>query len=159
MKERTKIEFRHRRIRELGDVVDLVELLFPGNRNQQHAAARILIELRAADHPVPTMAHLEKEHNISRRTLQRARAKLARLGLIERISRFNSRYGGCEGWKLSWRFGSALRGLAERYESWCTDRGPARRERDEAIVSLLEPEPSVDATAPAQITSSRRATD
>jgi len=33
-----------------------------------------------------TLAHLEREHSISRRTLQRTRAKRARLGLIEFVS-------------------------------------------------------------------------
>lgn len=69
MAESTKIDFRHRRIRSLQDVTDLVELLFPGNRNQQHAAARILTELKAAGELVPTMKFIEEKYGISRRTL------------------------------------------------------------------------------------------
>ena len=42
MTESTKIDFRYRRVSQMGDVTDLVAILFPGNRNQQHAAARIL---------------------------------------------------------------------------------------------------------------------
>jgi len=34
MSESTKIEFRYRRIREISDFTELVEMLFPGNRNQ-----------------------------------------------------------------------------------------------------------------------------
>jgi len=56
-----------------------------GNRNQQHAAARIFLELKASSGTMPSMSYLEREHSISRRTLQRARAKLARLGLIEHV--------------------------------------------------------------------------
>ena len=41
----TKIEFRYRRIREISDFTEIVEMLFPGNRNQRRAAAMILLEL------------------------------------------------------------------------------------------------------------------
>ena len=73
MTESTKIDFSYRRIIQIQDITDLVELLFPGNKNQQHAAARILLELKGAHHIVPHMAHLEAKYGISRRTLQRVR--------------------------------------------------------------------------------------
>ncbi|MEX2389222.1 MAG: helix-turn-helix domain-containing protein [Phycisphaeraceae bacterium] len=138
MSDPTKIAFRHRQVRDIDDVTDLVVMLFPGNRNQQHAAARILLELKAADDLVPTMAHLERRHNISRRTLQRARAKLAKLGLIERISWMNTRYHGREGWKLSTRFSATLRALAGFYDTWQHDREPVRQMKDEQLTNLLE---------------------
>jgi hypothetical protein len=92
MPEYTKISFNHRK--DLADYGDLVEMLFPGNRNQQHASACIFFELKWADGLVPNLSYLEKRYDISRRILQRARAKLARLGLIEYISGFNKRYNG-----------------------------------------------------------------
>ena len=49
MAESPKIEFRYRRIPPLADFGELVEMLFPGNRNQQHAAACIFFELKWAD--------------------------------------------------------------------------------------------------------------
>ena len=128
MAESTKIEFRYRRVSEIGDITDLVEMLFPGNRNQQHAAARILLALKACSEPVPCMSHLEREHGISRRMLQRARAKLARLGLIEHVSWMNARYGGQHRWKLSSRTSTALRQLADRIDDWRRDTRPERRE-------------------------------
>lgn len=137
MTEPTKIDFRHRRIRSLQDVTDLVELLFPGNRNQGHAAARILTELKAAGELVPTMKFIEDKYSISRRTLQRTRAKLARLGLIERISRFNTRYGGQEGWRLSTRMSGSLRALAAFIDRWEADVDPKRVEKDQTLVELL----------------------
>jgi DNA-binding transcriptional regulator YhcF (GntR family) len=136
--EPTKIDFRHRRVVELRDVTDLVEMLFPGNRNQQHAAARILVELRSCDELVPTMAHLEQQHAISRRTLQRARAKLSRLGLIERISPFNTRYGGQVGWRLSRRLTGSLRRLADFVEQWQAMSGPRETEKEQALVRVLD---------------------
>jgi len=112
MKGSTKINFQHRR--QISDFAELIEMLIPDNRNQQHAAAAIFFELKWANRIVPNLAYLEKMYGISRRILERARARLTRLGLIEHISYLNSRYGGQHGWKLSSRFETALRQLAEK---------------------------------------------
>jgi hypothetical protein len=114
MPESTKIDFQHRRISQLSDFTELIEMLFPGNRNQQHAAACIFFELKWADDIVPNLAYIETEYGISRRVLQRARAKLTRLGLIEHVSYLNSRYGGQHGWRLSSRFETGLKQLASK---------------------------------------------
>ncbi len=137
MAESTKIEFRYRRIGRIDDLTDIVVMLFPGNRNQQYAAARILMALRAAKQPIPTLADLECRFSISRRTLQRARAKLARLGVIEHVTWMNSRYGGQQGWRLSGRMSSSLRQLADRLDAWRSDVRPERGEKDEQLVELL----------------------
>ena len=138
MIEPTKIDFNHRRIRQLGDVTDIVEMLFPGNRNQQHAAARILLELKKANCIVPKLAMLARKYDISRRTLQRTRAKLARLGLIERITWMNSRYGGQEGWKLSGRMSTALRKLADSIDDWRADHRTDRLEKEQILASCFQ---------------------
>ncbi len=138
MTESSKIDFVARRIREIGDITDLAQAFFPGNRNQQHAAGRILLALKAATQPVPSLSYLEDRHGISRRTLQRTRAKLSRLGLIERISWMNSRYGGREGWKLSSRMGTALRGLADKIDSWRKDACSERILKDKQLIELLK---------------------
>ena len=137
MPESTKIDFRYRRIREISDFTELVEMLFPGNRNQQQAAARILFELKWAESMVPNMAYMEGKYNISRRTLQRTRAKLARLGLIEHISYLNSRYGGQAGWKLSGRLCSALRMLAEKFDGWRNDKQKSKLGKEKVLVDIL----------------------
>jgi len=108
VREPTKIDFHHRRISQISDFTDLIEMVFPGNRNQQHAATCIFFELKWAKRMVPNLTHIEKRYEISRRILQRTRAKLARLGLIEHVSYLNSRYGGQHGWRLSTRFEGAL---------------------------------------------------
>jgi hypothetical protein len=59
MTQSTKIDFRHRRISQLADITDLVEVLFPGNSNQQHAAAQILLLLKQSTSPMPT-SHLTR---------------------------------------------------------------------------------------------------
>ena len=133
MPEHTKISFNHRK--EISDYSDLVEMLFPGNRNQQHAAACILFELKWADNIVPNIVYIENKYSTSRRILQRARAKLSRLGLIEHVSSFNSRYGGQAGWKLSTRFERALNQLAQR----CTgfrDTKISLKEKDSMLVNF-----------------------
>ena len=137
MSESTKIDFRYRRISQLSDFTELIQMLFPGNRNQQHAAACVFFELKWAQHIVPNMAYMETRYNISRRTLQRTRAKLARLGLIEHVSYLNSRYGGQSGWKLSARFSSALRMLAEKCDNWRNDKQASKQEKERMLLDLL----------------------
>ena len=112
MPEYTKLDFTHRK--EISDYSDLVEMLFPGNRNQQYAAMCILFELKWSGPILCDLIFLEQKHGVSRRILQRTRVKLVRLGLIEHISSFNLRYGGRAGWKLSTRFEAALRRLADK---------------------------------------------
>jgi len=136
MVESTKIDFQYRRISRLSDYTDLIGMLFPGNRNQQHAAACIFFELKWADSIVPSLAYLETKYEISRRIHQRARAKLARLGLIEHVSYLNSRYGGQHGWKLSSRFETALRQLAEKCYTF-RDKATSSEEKERVLLSLV----------------------
>jgi hypothetical protein len=133
MPEYTRISFNHRK--DISDYADLVEMLFPGNRNQQHAAMCILSELKWSDNIMPSLCCLKKKYNISRRILERTRAKLSRFGLIEHISSFNTRYGGQSGWKLSSRFGGALRRLAEKCARLRCRQGSSR-EKDAMLLDL-----------------------
>ncbi len=138
MTEPNKIDFRYRRISQISDITEMVDMLFPSNRNQQHAAARILLALKAASVPVPSLSFLEDKYNISRRTLQRTRAKLSRLGLIEHVTWMNTRYNGQQGWKLSSRMSTALRQLADKIDQWRKDDRPERILKDEQLVELLK---------------------
>ena len=133
MPEYTKINFNHRK--EISDYSDLVEILFPGNRNQQHAAVCILFELKWANNIVPNMANFETRYCISHRILQRARAKLSRLGLIEHVSYLNNRYGGQQGWKLSSRFERGLNQLAEKCIR-LRDIKTSSREKDAILIEF-----------------------
>jgi len=135
--EPTKIDFQHRRISQISDFTELIEMLFPGNRNQQHAAACIFFELKWADAIVPNLGYIESTHSVSRRILQRARAKLSRLGLIEHVSYLNSRYGGQHGWKLSSRFETALKQLSERAAMF-RDKSTSSKEKDKMLVELVD---------------------
>ena len=137
MTESTKINFAHGHVRHLEDITDLLVMLFPGNRNQQHAAGRILLALKQAGDIVNSLSFLEQKYNISRRTLQRTRAKLARLGLIEHVSWMNSRYGGRHGWKLSGRMSTALRRLADIIDRWRGDSRPGKCQKEAVLIDLL----------------------
>ena len=136
MTESTRITFVARRVCEIQDVADLVKVLFPGNPNQQHAAARILLALKQSA-SVCSLSDLERGYQLSRRTLQRTRAKLAKLGLIEYASRLNARYGGQAGWRLSSRMSTALRQFADRIDQWRLDNRPERLAKDEVLAGVL----------------------
>ena len=135
MPEQTKISFNHRK--DISDYGDLVEMLFPGNRNQQHAAACILFELKWTEGLVSNMTDFETKYNISRRILQRTRAKLSKLGLIEHVSYMNTRYGGQHGWKLSTRFEGSLKRLAEKCVGF-RDTTISSKEKDLMLVEFAD---------------------
>jgi hypothetical protein len=137
LREPTKINFHHRRISQISDFTELIEILFPGNRNQQHAAACLFFELKWAKSMVPNLAYLERKYSISRRILQRTRAKLSRLGLIEHVSYLNNRYGGEHGWKLSSRFGQSLNQLAQKWIGF-RDTKASVMEKDLMLVELAD---------------------
>jgi len=136
MPESTKIDFQHRRVSQISDFTELIAMLVPGNHNQQHAAACMFLELKWANCIVPNLAYIETKYGISRRILQRARAKLSRLGLIEHVSYLNSRYGGQHGWKLSSRFETGLRQLAERCATF-GDRAAGSQDKDKMMLALV----------------------
>ena len=112
-------------------------MLFPGNKNQQYAAACIFFELKWADRIVPKLAYIETKYGVTRRILQRARAKFTRLGIIEHVSYLNSRYGGQHGWKLSSRFERALRQLAEKGVNLKNTKASSR-EKDLMLIDLMD---------------------
>ena len=141
MPQYTKIHFNYRT--EISDYSDLVEMLFPGNRNQQHAAACILFELRWSESIIlPSLNFVQNKYEVSKRILERTRSKLSRLGLIEHVSSFNTRYGGQSGWKMSSRFEAALKRLAEK-TSLFRDKNLSTKEKDEMFVSFTDARRSV----------------
>jgi len=134
----TKVALGHRCLRKIDDVTDVVPLLAPGNRNQQHAMARILLALRASDGPCADLTDLGR-FGISRRTLERARAKLACLGLIEHVGWMDRRFGGRSGWRLSCRMSQSLRRLADWIDTWKGNDSAQQRQKESALAELLRP--------------------
>ena len=133
-----KVDFNASRIARLQDISDLAELLFPGNRNQQHCFLVIWFSLKwEPARLVPNLAPATQRHTISRRTLERVRAKLRRLGLIDHVSRFSARHGGREGWVLSTRFERSLRQLAERVTAFREERSVSR-DKELLLIELAD---------------------
>lgn len=136
----TKIDLSFNKVARLTDLADLAELLFPGNRNQQHAFLVVFIALKWADHRmVPNLEAVTRQHGITRRTFQRVRAKIRRLGLIDRVSRFNVNYGGREGWVLSGRLERCLRMLAEQIAK-LKDAHEGSKEKDMLMIEFAAPD-------------------
>jgi hypothetical protein len=148
MPEYTKISFNHRK--NISDYSDLAEMLFPGNRNQQHTATCIVFELKWANSMVPNLAYMERKYELSRRILQRTRAKLSRLGLIEHVSYLNNRYGGQHGWKLSNRFETALKQLAAKCAGF-RDAKTSSKEKELMLVEFVDARRDIDTGKDKQI--------
>jgi hypothetical protein len=97
------------------------------------------LSLKAAGGVPSPLSEVARDHGLSRRILERTRAKLARLGLIERVTWMNSRFGGRQGWRLSGRMSAGLRALADRIDQWRQETSPSRNRKEEALVGLLRP--------------------
>ena len=134
----TKIEWSFNKIARLTDLSDLAELLFPGNRNQQHAFLATWLAIKWSEHGiVPNIAKVAADHGISRRTLDRIRAKMRRIGLIDHVSRFNGARGYQEGWTLSTRFERSLNQMAQTMASF-RDPNHGSKEKDEMLLRFSE---------------------
>jgi len=134
----TRIELSFNKVGRLADLSDLAEILFPGNRNQQHAFLVIWLALKWADqHMVPNLADAAREHGVSRRTLERVRAKLRRMGLIEHVSRLSASHGYCDGWVLSSRFERSLGQLVEKVGGFRSQLGSSQ-EKELLLLQLAD---------------------
>lgn len=132
----TKIDWSFNKIAKLHDLSDLAELLFANNRNQQHAFLVVWISIKWSPHRiVPNLRVVSNKHGISRRTLERVRAKMRRMGLIDRVSRFNKAYGCREGWILSARFERSLKQLSKHILS-LKDSGQRSMEKEEMLIDF-----------------------
>ncbi len=144
MTEPSKIDFNHRRISHLSDYTDIIEILFPGNRNMQHAAVCVLFELKWADSLVENLSFMEHKYSISRRILQRTRAKMRRLGIIEHISHLNRRYNGKNGWKLSTKLECNLKLLASKCKAFRMESGPGTyKEKERTLIDFADARRSI----------------
>lgn len=134
----TKIELNVGRISRIQDLADLAEMLFPGNRNQQHAFLVIWSTIKwSRDGLVPDLSRAIGEA-VSRRTYERVRAKMRRLGLIDHVSRFGTRHGYREGWVLSSRCERGLSVLAQRL-TVMRDRDAGSQAKELLLIDYLAP--------------------
>ena len=134
----SKIDYSFNKIARLQDLNDLAEILFPGNRNHQRAFLAVFVELKwYGKGLLPELAFVVEKYGVSPRTLERVRAKMRRLGIIDHVSRFSKKYGYKEGWVLSTRFEEALWKLSERYQILLGREGKHREQRDRDSLSYV----------------------
>jgi len=110
---------------------DLARVLFPGNRNHQRVFLIMFVELKHAEGKfLGSFREVCSEHGTSPRMLETVRAKCRRLGLIDHVSRFNSRHGYREGWVFSTRFQRSLVHLAEKWRALLVADGPNQKRKE-----------------------------
>ena len=134
----TKIEVNHNKISRLRELDDFARLLFPGNRNHQKVFLAVFIEMKySADRFLPSFAFICEKYQISPRVLETVRSKMRRMGLIDHVSRFNSRYGYREGWIFSGRFKKACCRLGDFPADVQERRGVVQEQKDRDLSRYL----------------------
>jgi hypothetical protein len=80
---------------------------------------------------------LFRKYGFTKRVLEKVRAKCRRMGIIDHVSRFNSKYGYREGWVFSNRFGRAMVRLGEVFDHNRKLGEGVRREREFDALTYL----------------------
>ena len=133
-----KIAIGFNKISRISDLADLAELLFPNNKNHQYVFALIYLELKWADSVVPDLTKKLLRKGISKRTIERVRAKLRLMGIIDHVSRFNQNYGYREGFIVSNRFASSMKKFAQKYEEMTQRREEKDKLQERFLLEILK---------------------
>ena len=90
MPTRTKIEISPAIVRHISGLDDLARIIFPDTRMHRHAFIAIWVELKYAERQfLPTLTLLCSKHDISERVLDTVRARMKKMGILQRVSHFN----------------------------------------------------------------------
>ncbi len=126
----TKIEANKDKIYRTQDVHDLAHLIFPNKNATDLRKAFILIFLSIKYHPEGKLTtpgleamRIQKCPGVSQKSLWKARAVMARIGIIERR---DGMY-----WQLSSRFGKSLRNLSQKVDQLMVPIGNTGQEGKE----------------------------
>lgn len=129
----TKIEANKDKIYRTQDVHDLAHLIFPNKNATDLRKAFMLIFLSIKYHsdgklstPEIDRIRTRKCPDVSQKTLWKARAVMARIGIIERRDGYY--------WRLSTRFGKSLLNLANKVSHFMVPTGDSERERKEWLL-------------------------
>ena len=129
----TKIEANKDKIYRTQDVHDLAHLIFPNKNATDLRKAFMLIFLSIKYHPDGKSSTHEIDRirtrkcpDVSQKTLWKARAVMARIGIIERRDGYY--------WRLSTRFGKSLLNLANKVSHFMVPTGDSERERKEWLL-------------------------
>ena len=114
MATRTKIEISPALVRGVSGLDDLARIFCPDNRNHQRAFLAIWLGIKYGEGQfLPSRTDLAAKYDVSSRTVEIVRAKMKKLGLIQRVSHFSPAFGNRAGWVFSPRFRHSLAALGE----------------------------------------------
>jgi hypothetical protein len=139
MPVRTKIEISPARVRGISGLDDLARVFFPDNANHRRAFLAVWLGIKYAEGQfLASSVDLTDKYGISRRTVEIVRAKMARLGVIKRVSHFDPAFGERSGWIFCPRFRHALSSLGEVVKTATRSSGRlVDRHRDEEAVRYV----------------------
>jgi len=108
-------------VRGISGLDDLARIFCPDNRNHQRAFIAIWLGIKYAERRfLASGVDLAAQYGVSSRTIEIVRAKMKRLGLIQRVSHFSPAFGNRSGWVFSPRvrhslsaFGEVLKGAVQ----------------------------------------------
>jgi len=94
-----------------------------------------LINIKCADQGfLPYLKPLCEQYDFSPRMLETVRAKMRRMGLIDRVSRFSKTQGYKDGWLLSSRFSRSLTKLVELFHSLKDRKDTLQEQKDKDLI-------------------------
>jgi hypothetical protein len=138
MKIKTKIAFNFNSISRLESLDQFGTLLFPSNQNHQKLFLAIFIELKYADRQfLNSLEWIADKYGLSRRVLEIVRAKMRLLGVIDHVSRFNSKHRYQEGWIFSNRFATSSLKLSKLPDQFKEIKGAQQEQRDRDLFLYL----------------------
>jgi hypothetical protein len=133
----TKIEINKDKIYRTQDIHDLAHLIFPNKNAKDLRVAFMLIFLSIKYSPgnqltSPELEDLRTQKNsgLSQKTLWKARAVMARIGIIERRDGIY--------WQFSSRFGRSLKNLADKVNQFMVPIGNSEQEEKEWFLLLYK---------------------
>jgi hypothetical protein len=114
MPARTKIEITPALVRGISGLDDLARVFFPDNANHRRAFLAVWLGIKYAEEQFLALkVDLTAKYGVTARTHEIVRAKMAKLGLIKRVSHFSPAFGSRSGWIFSPRFRHALSSFGE----------------------------------------------
>ena len=139
MPARTKIEINPALVRGISGLDDLARIFCPDNRNHQRAFLAIWLGIKYAEEQfLASSNNLAAQYGVSLRTIEIVRAKMKKLGLIQRVSHFSPAFGNRSGWVFSPRFRHSLRMLGEVLKESAVPSGRAiDRTKDEGSMHYI----------------------
>ena len=139
MATRTKIEINPALVRGISGLDNLARIFCPDNRNHQRAFLAIWLGIKYGEEQfLPSGTDLAANYDVSSRTVEFVRAKMKKLGLIQRVSHFSPAFGNRAGWVFSPRFRHSLAALEEILkEASLVSARPVDRRREEAAVHYI----------------------